>query len=149
MNESDDRAQRDAMVKHLIPEPRLGAGKAIGEAGIATAMIDISDGLSTDLWHILDESRCGAIIRAEDIPIAESVELLSPGRALEFALHGGEEYELLFTAPSDFRAKVEELSNGISIPITLIGEITSGEDLQLERNGVFELVKPSGYQHLA
>ena len=149
LNESDDRAQRHAMEKHLIPEPRLGAGRAIGEAGIATAMIDISDGLSTDLWHILDESHCGAIIRADDIPVAESVESLAPDRALQFALHGGEEYELLFTSPADSRAKVEELSNRLFIPVTLIGEITSGKDLQLERHGQFELVQPSGYQHLA
>lgn len=149
LDESDSPAQLDAMMKHLKPEPRLGAGKAIGEAGIATAMIDISDGLSTDLWHILDESHCGAIIRAGEIPVAESVKLLSPDRALEYALHGGEEYELLFTSPFDFRDKVGELSKSLSIPITLIGEITRGEDLQLERGGLFESVKPSGYEHLS
>lgn len=141
------RARREAMMKHLRPEPLLEAGKAIGEAGIATAMIDISDGLSTDLWHILEESGCGAIIQARAIPIAESVVLLSPDKAFMLALHGGEEYELLFTSPFDFRAKVEELSKALSIPITLIGEITRGEDLELERDGVFELVPPSGYQH--
>ncbi|HJQ70146.1 MAG TPA: thiamine-phosphate kinase [Blastocatellia bacterium] len=148
LNESGDRAQRDAMMKHLNPEPRLGAGKAVGDAAIATSMIDISDGLSTDLSHILDESRCGAIIHAADIPVAESVRMLSPDRALEFALHGGEEYELLFTCQVDSRERVEKLSNELSIPITLIGEITAGTDLQLERGGVLESLKPSGYEHL-
>ena len=147
LNESDDHAQRDAMMKHLNPEPRLGAGKAIGEAGIATAMIDISDGLSTDLWHILDESHCGAIIRAGDIPVAESVKLLSPDRALQYALHGGEEYELLFTSPSDFRAKVEELSKALRLPITAIGEITEGGGLLLEHDKACDPVEPSGYEH--
>jgi thiamine-monophosphate kinase len=142
------RARREAMMKHLRPEPRLEAGRAIGEAGIATAMIDISDGLSTDLWHILEESGCGAIIQARAIPIAESVVLLSPDNALRLALHGGEEYELLFTSPFEFRAKVEELSKALSIQITLIGEITRGENLELERDGLFEVVPPSGYQHL-
>ena len=141
-------ARREALIKHLRPEPRMGAGKAIGEAGLATAMIDISDGLSTDLWHILDESRCGAIIHAVDIPVAECVKLLAPEEALRFALHGGEEYELLFTAPLDARAKVEELSNALSLPITLIGEITAGEGLRLERGGAYEHLPPAGYEHL-
>jgi thiamine-monophosphate kinase len=141
-------ARREALLKHLSPEPRLAAGKAIGETGIATAMIDISDGLSTDLWHILEESRCGAIIQAGAVPIAESVALLSPGKAFDLALHGGEEYELLFTSRFDLREKVEELSKALAIPITMIGEITSGEDLELERGGVFELVRPSGYEHM-
>lgn len=151
-SEKDDsssvRARREALIKHLQPEPRMKAGKAIGEAGLATAMIDISDGLSTDLWHILDESRCGAIIRAGDIPIAECVELLAPDIALRYALHGGEEYELLFTSPLAAQAKVEELSKTLSLPITLIGEITVGEGLQLERDGAFEHLPPAGYEHM-
>jgi len=147
LNGLEHRARREALMKHLEPEPRMEAGLAIGESGIATAMIDISDGLTTDLRHILDESGCGAIIRAHDIPVAGCVETLLPGRAFDLALHGGEEYELLFTAPTDFRAKIEELSTSASIPITLIGEITAGKDLQLERDGLFELVQPSGYEH--
>ncbi len=150
--ETDDSregcALREALIKHLRPEPRMEAGKAIGEAGLATAMIDISDGLSTDLWHILDESHCGAIIHAVDIPIADGVKLLAPEDALRFALHGGEEYELLFTAPLDAQAKVEELSNALSLPITLIGEITAGEGLRLERDGAYERLRPAGYEHL-
>src|SRR5215212_11884374 len=73
----DNPTLRRALMKHLAPEPRLEAGRAIGEMSLATAMIDISDGLSTDLWHILDESGCGAIIRADAIPIDESVRSLS------------------------------------------------------------------------
>ena len=151
--EQDDgplaRARREALIKHLRPEPRLAAGKAIGEAGLATAMIDISDGLSTDMWHVLDESRCGAIIRAGDIPIAECVGLLAPEGVLPFALHGGEEYELLFTTPRASQAKVEELSKSLPLPITLIGEITASEGLRLERDGAYEHLPPAGYEHLS
>jgi thiamine-monophosphate kinase len=148
VDSSENRARLEALIKHLRPEPRLEAGKAIGEAGLATAMIDISDGLSTDLWHILDESRSGAIIRAVDIPIAECVELLAPDSAFGFALHGGEEYELLFTSPLDAQAKVEELSGALSLRITLIGEITASEGLELERDGAFERLPPAGYEHM-
>ena len=60
----------------------------------------------------------------------------------------GEEYELLFTAPLDSQAKTKELSNGLSLPITLIGEITAGEGLRLERDGAFEDLPAAGYEHL-
>jgi thiamine-monophosphate kinase len=143
-----ERARYEALIKHLRPEPRLVAGKAIGEAGLATAMIDISDGLSTDLGHILDESRCGAIIHAADIPVAYCVESLAPEDALRFALNGGEEYELLFTTPRESRAKLGELSKALSLPITLIGEITAGDGLRLERDGAYEHLPPAGYEHL-
>ena len=149
--EGDDhaaRARREVLIKHLRPEPRMEAGKAIGAAGLATAMIDISDGLSTDLWHILDESRLGAIIHAVEIPIAESVKLLALEGALRLALHGGEEYELLFTSPRAFQAKIEEQSRLLSLPITLIGEITEGEGLRLERGGAYETLPPAGYEHM-
>ncbi|HKG99035.1 MAG TPA: thiamine-phosphate kinase, partial [Pyrinomonadaceae bacterium] len=96
------RLRREALSKQLAPEPRLTAGRLIGEQELATAMIDISDGLSTDLTHILEESRCGAIIHEEAIPVAECVRGLSSELKIDplsLALHSGEEYELLFTAP--------------------------------------------------
>jgi thiamine-monophosphate kinase len=146
----DDPAARRALTRHLAPEPRLEAGRAIGEMNLATSMIDISDGLSTDLWHILDESRRGAMIRAGAIPIDESV--LS-SRALEadplrLALNGGEEYELLFTARPENSRRVAELSTALGVAITAVGEIVDGEGLQLERDGKLEPVKASGYEHM-
>jgi thiamine-monophosphate kinase len=143
--------QFKALMKHLAPEPRLKAGRAIGEMNIATAMIDISDGLSTDLWHILDESDCGAIIRAGAIPIDESVRLLSASATeidpLRLAIDGGEEYELLFTARHDDGDRVAGLSNSLGLKITRIGEIVAGNALHLERDGALEPLKPSGYEH--
>jgi len=68
---SDPR--RQALLKHLSPEPQLKLGQAIGGSGLATAMIDISDELSTDLWHILDDSGVGAVIHSAAIPVAECV----------------------------------------------------------------------------
>ncbi len=101
LTESD--AHAEALMKHLAPAPRLKIGQAIGERGLATAMIDVSDGLSTDLWHILDESDCGAIIKADRVPVAGCVQRLaacdSEIEPLRLALDGGEDYELLFTSP--------------------------------------------------
>ncbi|HXG63473.1 MAG TPA: AIR synthase-related protein, partial [Blastocatellia bacterium] len=147
----EDQARRQALLKHLAPEPRLQAGRAIGEAGLATAMIDISDGLSTDLWHILEESGCGAIIRAAAMPIADCVTALAAGDpqidVMHFALHGGEEYELLFTAPPETQGRVADLANALGLAIAEIGRVIAEKELYLERDGRASVVRPSGYEH--
>ncbi|MEN3334284.1 MAG: thiamine-monophosphate kinase [Blastocatellia bacterium] len=144
------RAHTQAMLKHLMPAPHLALGRWIGERGLATAMIDVSDGLSTDLAHVVDESHCGAIIRAKSIPIAAAVHLLAGELKTEpllLALHGGEEYELLFTARPENHQPIAELSSELNVPITAIGEITKSSGLQLERDGALEILQPSGYEH--
>ncbi|HJQ23210.1 MAG TPA: thiamine-phosphate kinase [Blastocatellia bacterium] len=144
------RARTAAMLKHLSPAPRLVLGRTIGERGLATAMIDVSDGLSTDLAHIADESGCGAIVRAAALPIAEAARWLAgelKQEPLSLVLHGGEEYELLFTARPEDHARVVELSNELAVPITAIGEITASGGLRLERDGALETLHPSGYEH--
>lgn len=78
--------------RHFYPDPRLAVGQYLREKKLATAMIDTSDGLSTDLRHLCDESRVGAVIEAAALPQTNGDE------ALQLALHGGEDYELLFTA---------------------------------------------------
>lgn len=145
----DDSDFKDALLKHLAPEPRLNLGRAIGKAGLATAMIDISDGLSTDLWHLIDESNCSAVIKAVAIPIAESVLRVSMSTAnpLEMALDSGEEYELLFTSPPDKSCEIAELAKAIEVPITRIGEIVAGDELQLETDDRLERLPASGYEH--
>lgn len=144
-------ARARALLKHLSPEPRSKMGQAIGEAGLATAMIDISDGLSTDLWHVLEESGCGAVIRAASIPIAECAMTLSAGDSgsdpLSLALHGGEEYELLFTSRPNSEGELVELSNSLGVAITPIGNIMIGTGLQLELDDRAEQVVPGGYEH--
>jgi thiamine-monophosphate kinase len=148
--ESD--ARKEAMMKHLAPEPRLKIGQAIGERGLATAMIDVSDGLSTDLWHVLDESDCGARVKADAIPLAGCVRSLATSDSeiepLRLALHGGEEYELLFTSSPEKHERVAELSKELGVPITMIGEIIADKGLRLERNGSLESILPSGYEHM-
>jgi thiamine-monophosphate kinase len=144
-------ARREAVLKHLSPEPQLKLGRALGEAGLATAMIDISDGLSTDLWHILDESGVGAIINAASIPIADCVLAAAsstPGiDALSLALHGGEEYELLFTSSAENQEPISALARTLDITISAIGEIVAHRSLHLKRDGTIESVSPAGYEH--
>ena len=126
--------------KHFYPEPRIAVGQVLLEKKLASAMIDISDGLSTDLSHICEKSGVGAAIYAEAIPVAPS-----RGRnALEFALHGGDEYELLFTARPN--QSIPKQIAGIAI--TLIGEIVRGKKMKLvRRDGSWVPLAASGWQH--
>jgi len=90
---------------HLFPQPRLAVGKRLRK--IATACIDVSDGLSTDLAHLCAESKCGALIEATALPVHA---LAAPRRdALQLALHGGEDYELLFTARASAACRDQSL----------------------------------------
>ncbi len=143
--------RRDAILKHLDPEPRSSLGRLIGESGIATAMIDISDGLTTDLSHILEESGCGAVIDAEAIPVADTVAAFASESSeidpVSFSLGGGEEYELLFTARPAARANIDALAAESGIAITEIGEIVAGKKLQLKLGSKTETIEPSGYEH--
>ncbi len=85
--------------RHLRPQARAKAGRLIGKAGIATAMIDVSDGLSSDLLRVLNASGAGAVIYEDRLPLSEELAAYAGReRAVELALSGGEDYELLFTA---------------------------------------------------
>ena len=145
--------RRQAVVKHLNPDPQLELGRSLAEAGLVTAMIDISDGLSTDLWHILDESGVGALIHASAIPIEECIRSIASEVAgiepLSVALNGGEEYELLFTTHPGNANAVATLSDALDVRITAIGEIVAKKDLLLmQQGGAIEPIQPSGFEHL-
>jgi thiamine-monophosphate kinase len=132
---------------HFYPQPQLGVAKILREKKIVSSMIDISDGLSTDLHHLCENSGVGAVIHANAIPIASidrhEVEL-------RHALHGGDEYQLLFTAPQGHR--VPSVIN--KVPVTLIGYITAdaGEVMiEYERDDepVAVELEAGGWQHFA
>jgi thiamine-monophosphate kinase len=129
--------------RHFFPEPRIELGRVLRRKGLASAMIDTSDGLSTDLAHVCEESGVGAELHAEAIPRAS---VGKPAREvdLKFALHGGEDYELLFTAPAGKRVP----SRIAGIPITHIGHITRQRKIFLrnERGNRHEL-EPLGWEH--
>jgi thiamine-monophosphate kinase len=117
--------------KHLYPEPRLALGRWLAEKHLASAMMDLSDGLSTDLPRLCAASGVGAHIRADKIPSVRTRgrQGIVAGNLLDLALHGGEDYELLFTVPI---RKLEKLPGSFQgIPLTAIGEITMGRRLML------------------
>jgi thiamine-monophosphate kinase len=106
------RALEPTLTPHLYPQPRLAQGQWLVRRKAATAALDISDGLSTDLAHLCEESRVTAEIDAVSLPI-------HTGATLEQALHGGEDYELLFTA-----SPASRLPRSIAgVPVTQIGRI--------------------------
>lgn len=117
--------------KHLYPEPRLALGRWLAEKRLASAMMDLSDGLSTDLPRLCAASGVGARVEAVKIPV---VRMPKRGRfgelhPLDLALHGGDDYELLFTVPRRKLEKVPRSHNGTLL--TAIGEITSDRSLLL------------------
>ena len=104
-------------------------------------MIDLSDGLSTDLDHLCEESGVGAEIEAEAIPRAQIGPQKRPV-PLETALHGGDDYELLFTSSAPVSPKVEK------VPVTRIGRITKSKGMRLiGADGRTRLLKPQGWEH--
>ena len=129
---------------HFFPEPRIELGRTLREKGLVSAMIDISDGLSTDLAHICEESGVGAEVEAEAIPRASVGGKPAYEVDLQVALHGGEDYELLFTAPSG-----KPIPSRIAgVPITRIGNIVHRRKILLmSRGGIGCELGPEGWEH--
>ena len=123
----------------------------IGREGLATAMIDVSDGLATDLGHIMEQSKAGAIIHVGLLPVARSVSDLASAAtqidAVSLALASGEEYELAFCSPAQNLDRIRELSERIQLPITRIGEVTPGPGLFIERDGQTVAISAKGFEH--
>lgn len=139
------------LLRQLRPEPRVGWGMLLGEQQLASAMIDISDGLSSDLNHLCAESKVGALIDASLIPIDPVVTELSGRRALDplmLALHGGEDFELLFTVKPENLSRLPKRVDGVSL--TRVGEIkeaTHGIRIA-EGSRTWEL-EPGGWEHFS
>lgn len=147
--ESELKAIEASLERQLRPQPRVGWGIVLGEEKLATAMIDISDGLSSDLTHLCDESGVGAQIQSASIPIDNGVIKLCGRRALDplaLALHGGEDFELLFTVRPGNVVRLPKTVDGVAI--SHIGEITHqpGVIRIAEKNRVWDL-KPEGFEH--
>jgi thiamine-monophosphate kinase len=127
--------------RHSGPQARLAAGQSLRRREIASAMIDLSDGLSTDLEHICQESHVGAEIEAEAIPRA----LVGPGTervALDFALHGGDDYELLFTSAAPVPSQVA------GVRVTRIGRTLRSLGMRLiDADGKQQPLHAEGWEH--
>jgi thiamine-monophosphate kinase len=135
--------------KHLNFIPRIREGQELARAVPLHGMIDISDGLTADLQHILDESNAGGVLHAASLPISNDAKRLAAktGRPpLDHALTDGEDYELLFTVPRRAAGKVPaRLSTGVRV--TRIGEIIKGRGLWLEEKFGRKPLKPNGWEY--
>jgi thiamine-monophosphate kinase len=128
------------------PAPRVGAGLALGP--LATAAIDISDGLLADLAHICKASGCGATIDVERVPLsAELLSLFPPQEALAHALGGGEDYELCFTAPPSRAEEIEAALESTGTPVRRIGQLVAGQTVVCRRDGEPFTPAVRGYRH--
>jgi len=146
-------ADRDRLRARLDrPEPRVGLG--LGLRGVASAALDVSDGLTGDLAHILEASGCGATLEWARLPAdpAIAARLDGPDRALALRclLAGGDDYELCFTAPAHSRASIAALSHALDVACTRVGVIDAGDALAVvDRDGAPLQPLPRAFDHFA
>ena len=137
--------------RHVEPVPRLSAGRLLGLRGLASSMIDVSDGLCADLGRITSARGLGADVRLGDIPLSPGFLDLSSrfcGDGLGLAVSGGEDYELLFTALPGSEGAVDEVSRLCGVAISKIGSVTeSGEVRFLDSAGGRVFYDKEGFQH--
>jgi thiamine-monophosphate kinase len=140
---------------HIVPRPRVELGKRLAKIDHITAMIDISDGLAGDLYHICERSGVGAEIYEKQLPLADNIQEISQLTAkpvLDIALHSGEDYELIFTvSPRTSLESIEVVSKSLSISLTEIGKIVpSSQGYYLQnRKGNKTPLQPRGWDHFA
>ncbi len=138
---SKERLDRDLFVRHFWPVARVGIGRSLRQKGIASSMIDISDGLSPDLAHICEQSGVGAEVREDAVPRAR-IGKAAREVGLRFALHGGDDYELLFTSSKPVPRKIAE------VKVTEIGRVIRGRKMiLLDAKGRRRALRPAGWEH--
>ncbi|HEY0170343.1 MAG TPA: thiamine-phosphate kinase [Pyrinomonadaceae bacterium] len=144
------RAGRGLVGRQTRPLPRVEWGALLGERGLATALIDLSDGLSSDLAHVCRESGVGARVDASLLPVDPLLKAsgVDEGEALGLALDGGEDFELLFTVGP---RKVSRLPRAVAgVPVTRVGEVTGERGkVRLVHDGRARLLRPDGFEHFA
>jgi thiamine-monophosphate kinase len=147
------KAREFVLEAALTPTPRVQIGQLIARSGLASAMIDISDGLAADMGHICDESNVSVRLFAEPLPItSQTVEAAAAvGRdPLDPGLHGGEDYELLITAPHAHAEKLIELAQTqTGVPLTVIGDIIPKSEARtfIRGNGRMIPLHNRGWNH--
>lgn len=139
------RDRRAALQAHLHPEPRCRLGMALARRGLASAVIDVSDGFARDLGRLCDASGCGATIWEDCLPLVNLKET-SDATLLELGLYGGEDYEVIFTVPRRRLSQVPRAIGGVALH--RIGEIRRGRGLTLVgRGGEAISIEARGYDH--
>ena len=145
---------QSAIRAFLEPRPRIDAARFLARKASASCMIDLSDGLSGDLEHLCEESGAGAVLSLERLPASRAVRTVAErcgADPLEYILNGGEDFELLFTAPPGKVAPVlPEFKEQLGLELTRIGEVTGQKGLFLkDGEGTLSALRPSGFDHLS
>ncbi|QKJ86152.1 Thiamine-monophosphate kinase [Paramixta manurensis] len=143
-----DPVAHEALIKrHLRPMPRILQGQALRD--LASAAIDISDGLVADIGHILRASECGARLNIDALPISSVLlEHFDHAQAVRWALSGGEDYELCFTVPEINRGALDVALGRLGVPYTCIGQVApEAEGMTLWQNGEVVELNLKGFDH--
>jgi thiamine-monophosphate kinase len=137
------------LARHHKPTPRLGVGALLARKQLATAMIDVSDGLLQDLGHICKASLIGARIWAETLPLSKTYRAFAGKNETRYALVGGEDYELLFSARQRDRQLIRELQRHVKVPLTRIGSCVSADQgiVCLDPSGKPMSLPMTGHDH--
>src|SRR5262245_23551056 len=124
---SKGKAINYLLKRHHRPTPRLAVGSLLARQRLATAMIDVSDGLLQDLGHICTASGTGAIVWNDKLPLSSAYRLLAGRAESRYALSGGEDYELLFCARTKDRSRIDKFKGQAKVAITRIGTCVVAE----------------------
>tara|TARA_B100000029_G_scaffold191601_2_gene189506 strand:+ start:34013 stop:35002 length:990 start_codon:yes stop_codon:yes gene_type:complete len=143
--------QKKLVKKYKQPNPRIELGLFLGKLDYITSMIDITDGLSIDLKRLIgsrNKKKLGAVLFWDDIPKAKEIERLKKRNdSLDCVLHGGDDYELMFTVDKRFSLKFERLAKEKNFKVSRIGEINTSNKIILNIGGQNKVLKPKGFIH--
>ena len=145
------RRLRELLKAHQEPEPQVALGHFLVRQELVGAMIDLSDGLASDLRHICRASGVGALLEADKIPLSPALRTAAVQlntSPLQLALTGGEDYQLLFSVPKDLAAKMEtRVVKQFKRPVYSIGEIISGQKIFIQYSKRVRILREKGFDH--
>jgi thiamine-monophosphate kinase len=147
-SESDlsDMHQRKLIARYTDPVPRLGLGQAL--RGVASAVIDISDGFASDLNHLCRASGVGAEVLLDSLPLSEAlVKTYGREKASSLAVRGGDDYELCFTAPHRLSDVVASMVSSVGCRVTKVGHINADQTVDFIDNQGNSVSLTAGYTH--
>lgn len=148
---SGGKALEKCLRRHLCPEPRVELGLLLAERRLANSAIDVSDGVLADAGHISERSGLKVLVEAGKIPMSRELcacAAKSGADPLELALGGGEDYELLFTAPPKNREAILEIGKGLGLGVAMVGKVEKGSGVSLLGEDGREMEpKRSGWSH--
>jgi len=127
------------------PTPRVALGAAL--RGVASSCLDLSDGLLADLPRLAGASGCGAVVETDRLPLSPALRAIAPGAAWQYALRGGEDYELCFTAAPGQAARLQQIAADLELPLGRCGELRAAAGLELRAGGSVIQFSQSGFDH--